>query len=61
MVNLVAFVSDPSREGTRLPAGEPWVRPASREEVLGKFSGWEDEVMALLEVWKAWMFLTELG
>ncbi|KAL5526975.1 hypothetical protein ACEPAF_8704 [Sanghuangporus sanghuang] len=50
MVNLVAFVSDPAREGTRLPAGEPWVRPATKEEVLEKFGGWEDEVLALLEL-----------
>ncbi|KAL5526162.1 hypothetical protein ACEPAG_7500 [Sanghuangporus baumii] len=50
MINLVAFVSDPAREGTRLPPGKPWVRPASREEVLEKFGGWEDEVLALLEL-----------
>ncbi|KAL5503743.1 hypothetical protein ACEPAH_7814 [Sanghuangporus vaninii] len=50
MVNLVAFVSDPALEGTRLLPGELWVRPATKEEVLGKFSGWEDEVLALLEL-----------
>ncbi|EJD06331.1 FAD/NAD-binding domain-containing protein [Fomitiporia mediterranea MF3/22] len=52
MVNLVAFVSDLTREGTRLPAGEPWVRPALQEEVFDKFIGWEDEVLALLELAK---------
>ncbi|KAL5485616.1 hypothetical protein ACEPAI_6657 [Sanghuangporus weigelae] len=50
MVNLVAFLSDPAREGTRLPPGEPWVRPATKEEVLEKFGGWEVEVIALLEL-----------
>lgn len=50
MVNLVAFTSSPSLEGTRLPPGEPWVHPAPGAELLAKFEGWEDEVQALLEV-----------
>lgn len=47
-VNIVAFCSKPEQEGKPFP-GEP-VQEASREEVLQQFSGWEDEVVKLLEV-----------
>ncbi|THH09273.1 hypothetical protein EW145_g2128 [Phellinidium pouzarii] len=48
MVNLVAFTSNPFLEGTRIEGA--WVHPASRSDLLDAFSGWEDEVRALLEL-----------
>ncbi|KAH8109900.1 FAD/NAD-binding domain-containing protein [Phellopilus nigrolimitatus] len=48
MVNLVAFVSEPEREGTRISG--TWVRPAPAVDLLAAFEGWEDEVRALLEL-----------
>ncbi|KAI5118612.1 hypothetical protein M0805_008043 [Coniferiporia weirii] len=48
MVNLVAFVSDPAKEGTRIEGA--WVRPAPHVDLLSVFAGWEDEVRALLEL-----------
>ena len=48
MINLVAFTSKPSEEGTRIK--DAWVRTAHREELLLEFEGWNNEVLALLEV-----------
>jgi hypothetical protein len=48
LINLVAFVTDPAKEGTRLP-GSPSM-PCSQREMLAAFEGWDDEVQALLNV-----------
>ena len=48
MVNLVAFVSEPAREGSQYEGA--WVRPAPTTDLLSTFKGWEEEVQALIEV-----------
>lgn len=48
LVNLVAFVSEPSLEGTRISGN--WVRPAPPTDLLSIFQGWEEEVQALIKV-----------
>lgn len=47
-INIVATVSDRSREGTRVAGA--WVRPIPKEELLAEFKGWVNEVQVLCEV-----------
>ncbi|KAF7975798.1 hypothetical protein HWV62_8475 [Athelia sp. TMB] len=49
-VNVVAFTSEPSKEGTQYSANEKeWVADVPKEELLQAYAGWEPEVTALLE------------
>lgn len=48
MINLVAFTSEPEKEGTRISGA--WVRSAPNANLLDEFTDWEDEVRVLLEV-----------
>ena len=45
---MVAFVSDPSKEGTKIEGS--WVRPAQQSELLSEFKGWEREVESIVQV-----------
>lgn len=47
-INVVATVSERSREGTRVAGA--WVRPIPKEELLAAFKGWVNEVQVLIEV-----------
>ena len=50
-VTVVAFTSEPSKEGTQYSANEKeWVASVPKEELLQAYAGWEPEVTALLEV-----------
>ena len=42
MVNMVAFVSDPSKEGTKIEG--PWMRPAEQNVLLEEFQDWMNTV-----------------
>ena len=46
---MVAFISDPSKEGTRYPDSK-WVRDASQEELFGAFEDFEEEAQQLFKV-----------
>ena len=49
LINVAAFISDISKEGT--PCGEITAPgPAVKEELLTAFTGWEPEVRVLLHV-----------
>nr|GAT42525.1 FAD/NAD(P)-binding domain-containing protein [Mycena chlorophos] len=47
MVNVVAYLTDPSKENT-VPDSFDWVADCDREEVLQTFSSWESEAQVLL-------------
>ena len=49
LVNLVAFVTIPTAEGTPLP-GPAMIDNIKKEDVLNAYEGWEPEVKELLEV-----------
>ncbi|KAF8882257.1 salicylate hydroxylase [Infundibulicybe gibba] len=46
LINVVAFISQPSKEGTILNG--PAVTDVTKEEVLSAYTGWEEEVHTLL-------------
>ena len=48
VVNIVAMVSEPTLENTSYEGA--WARECTREEFLGQFEEWEDEVEELLQV-----------
>lgn len=48
LVNVVAFFSEPSKEGTIFEG--PWTSKASKDELIAKYNGWEEEVQILLQV-----------
>lgn len=51
MINVAAFCSDPSAEGTSFgESSDSWATNASTAELLDQFSGWEREVTSLLKV-----------
>lgn len=50
-INVVAFCSDPSKEGTQYSEDpKDWVVDVPKEELLQQYKGWEQEVVDLLEV-----------
>lgn len=50
MVNVVAFCSDPSKEGTKFSESSSlWVTDVDKDELLEQYAGWEDEVIRLLK------------
>ncbi|KZP09163.1 FAD/NAD(P)-binding domain-containing protein [Athelia psychrophila] len=50
LINVVAFCSDPSKEGTQYSENsKEWVVDVPKEELLRQYEGWEPEVTALLE------------
>lgn len=50
-INIAAFTSEPSQEGTQYsPNEKDWVSDVSKEDLLQEYDGWEPEVGALLEV-----------
>ncbi|TFK35822.1 FAD/NAD(P)-binding domain-containing protein [Crucibulum laeve] len=48
LVNVAAYYSEPQNEGTTLQGAV--VSDVSKEEMLSKFEGWEDEVISLLKL-----------
>jgi hypothetical protein len=46
---MVAFISDPSKEGTRYPDTK-WVREGTQEELLGAFEDFEEEAQQMFRV-----------
>ncbi|KZP19639.1 FAD/NAD(P)-binding domain-containing protein [Athelia psychrophila] len=49
-INVVAFCSEPSKEGTQYSEdSRDWVADVPKDELLQQYEGWEPEVMALLE------------
>lgn len=48
LVNVAAYVYTPDKVGTRYDG--KMVEPRSQEELLQRFSGWEDEVLDVLKV-----------
>ena len=46
--NVVAFCSEPEKEGTEF-IGKP-VESRSQEELLGEYEGWEPELVDILKV-----------
>ncbi|KZP07956.1 FAD/NAD(P)-binding domain-containing protein [Athelia psychrophila] len=50
LINVVAFCSDPSKEGTQYSENsKEWVVDVPKEELLQQYEGWEPEVTAVLE------------
>ncbi|KZP04830.1 FAD/NAD(P)-binding domain-containing protein [Athelia psychrophila] len=50
LINVVAFCSDFSKEGTQYSEDSgDWVVDVPKEELLQQYEGWEPEVMAVLE------------
>lgn len=49
LVNIVAFVSDMTKEGTIYEGAT--VVDADQEEFLSQYNGWEREVITIIEVW----------
>jgi len=49
LINVVAFVSDRSDADPQWPAGQSWVREASRREMLEAFAHWGVAARTLLE------------
>lgn len=50
-INVVAFCSEPTKEGTVFSENpHDWVANVTQEELLQQYSGWEDEVISLLKV-----------
>ncbi|WP_140720696.1 MULTISPECIES: salicylate 1-monooxygenase [Gammaproteobacteria] len=49
LVNVVAFVSDRTIPHPEWPQGQPWVREASRREMLDAFGHWGTAARTLLE------------
>ncbi|WP_369977082.1 salicylate 1-monooxygenase [Xanthomonas bundabergensis] len=49
LINVVAFVSDRGEPAPQWPAGQAWVREASRREMLQAFAGWGIAARTLLE------------
>ncbi|KAL5499135.1 hypothetical protein ACEPAH_1653 [Sanghuangporus vaninii] len=47
LINVVAFVSQPEREGTLY--NDPWVTSREKSEVVAAFKGWETEVQQLTQ------------
>jgi hypothetical protein len=50
VLNLVAFVSDRSKDENDRVWDGPWVRPVSMEEMLADFEHWDERPRKLLEV-----------
>lgn len=48
LINIVAFTSKSENEGKPIP--DPEIRDVTKKEVLNSFSGWEEEVIQLLDV-----------
>lgn len=48
LINVVAFVSDRSDPDPRWPQGQPWVREASRREMLEAYAHWGTAARTLL-------------
>lgn len=55
---MVAFVSEPSKEGTKTEG--PWMRLAEQSELWAHYKGWEPEVMSIVQVRAIFLFLTVL-
>lgn len=49
LINVVAFVSDRSDADPQWPQGQPWVREASRREMLEAYAHWGIAARTLLE------------
>ncbi|KZP08336.1 FAD/NAD(P)-binding domain-containing protein [Athelia psychrophila] len=50
LINVVAFCSDPSKEGTQYSENSSeWGVAVANEELVRQYEGWEPEVAALLE------------
>jgi salicylate hydroxylase len=49
LINVVAFVSDRSTANPQWPVQQPWVREASRREMLGAYAHWGVAARTLLE------------
>ncbi|OCB84042.1 FAD/NAD-binding domain-containing protein [Sanghuangporus baumii] len=47
LINVVAFVSQPGREGTLY--NDPWVTSREKSEVVAAYKGWETEVQQLIQ------------
>ncbi|EIN03564.1 FAD/NAD(P)-binding domain-containing protein [Punctularia strigosozonata HHB-11173 SS5] len=47
MINVVAYVSDPSKEG--MPFPRKWETPATSEEVLAEYEDWEPQALAIIK------------
>ncbi|KAL5522589.1 hypothetical protein ACEPAG_8606 [Sanghuangporus baumii] len=47
IINVVAFVSQPEREGTSY--NNPWVTSREKSEVIAAYEGWEAEVQQLVQ------------
>lgn len=48
LINVVAFVSEPEKEGTVYAGNEVELRP--QQEMLDQYVGWEDEAVEVLQV-----------
>lgn len=49
LVNIVAYVADPSNEGAKFE-DKKWEAPVSVEEVAKQYAGWEPQVQAIVQV-----------
>jgi salicylate hydroxylase len=48
LVNVVAYVSDPSKEGTRFD--RKWETPTTSDEVTAHYEDWEPQALAITKV-----------
>jgi hypothetical protein len=50
VLNLVAFVSDRSKEENERVWDGPWVKPVTQEQMLEDFADWDEQPRNLLKV-----------
>jgi salicylate hydroxylase len=50
VINIVAFVTDRSRDASEQAWIGPWVKPASHEQMLGDYVGWDPRLHSILTV-----------
>jgi salicylate hydroxylase len=48
LVNVVAYVADPSKEGTRFDG--KWETPTTSDEVTAHYEGWESQALSITKV-----------
>ena len=54
VLNLVAFVSDRSKDPDEREWSGRWVKPVSKEKMLSDFEGWDEKPVNLLKVRRLW-------